>query len=111
MSERKSPPARLDPDNLAPVREFFASPIRHHSPELDAVLSVLRAGPIAGKYCLICVEPHRSWVIGRLSGERGVAPTIADNRIFTSIEDAERAIFKARWMAETGVSLDEEMLK
>ena len=102
--------SRIDPAQLGPVREFFSKPIGHHSPELDAILSLLRGGPVAGKYCLICTRPHREWVIGRLGGERNIPPTIEDNRVFHSIEDAERAIFRLRWLAETGVPLDEDRL-
>ena len=32
---------------------------------------------------------------------------IADNRVFLSIDDAERAVFKLRWQAETGQLPDE----
>jgi len=99
---------RIDPTRLDPVREFFANPIGRHGAELDAILSVLRAGPIAGKYCLICTRPHQEWRIGRLSGRRGEAPVIEDNRVFASIADAERAVFRLRWFAETGVPLDED---
>jgi len=101
-------PTRLDPTRLDPVREFFARPIGPHSAELDALLSLLRAGPVAGKHCLICTEPHRAWRIGRLSGVRNVPPALDDNRTFGSIEEAERAIFRLRWKAETGQDLGEE---
>ena len=102
--------SRIDASRLAPVREFFANPIGHHGPELDAILNVLRAGPVSGKLCLICTRPHQEWVIGRMSDTRGVAPIIEDNRVFLSIDDAERAIFKLRWQAETGRTLDEDLL-
>ncbi len=111
MSSRQPKPLRIDPTRLEPVREFLATPIGPHGAELDAILSVLRAGPVAGKYCLICVEPHRRWVIGRLSGVRGEAPRVADNRVFHNLEDAERAVFRLRWTAETGVALDEGLFE
>ncbi len=107
MQTSHSRPIRIDPTDLGPVREFLAHPIGHHSAALDAILSVLRSGPIGNKLCVICVEPHRAWVIGTLSDERGRAPIVTDNRVFRCIEDAERAIFKLRWSAETGVTLDE----
>jgi len=101
---------RIDPDRLAPLREFRANPIGRHGPELRAILSLLRSGDVAGKYCLICVEPHAEWVIGRLSGRRGVAPTLADNRVFRSIEEAEWAVFKLRWHEAFGRAVDEDAL-
>jgi hypothetical protein len=97
--------ARLD---LA--REFRAAPLGRHSGELYALLNVLRAGAVAGKYCLICVEPHRRWVIGRMSGQRGVAPAVSDNRIFERLEDAEWAVFKLRWAEVNGAPLDEDLI-
>ncbi len=95
----------IDPTNLAPVREFWARPIGHHSAELEAVLSILRAGPVAGKFCLIILEPHAAWTIGRISGIRGVAPAYGDAPVFNSIETAERHIFRLRWEAATGCAL------
>ncbi|HLZ08698.1 MAG TPA: hypothetical protein VKT80_08935, partial [Chloroflexota bacterium] len=76
------------------MREFRARPIGHHSAELTAMLSILRAGSVEGKYCLICTRPREEWVIARLSGVHGVAPVVEDNRVFHSIEEAEWAVFK-----------------
>jgi hypothetical protein len=103
-------PPRFDCAQLAPAREFRDNPIGHHSKALDGVLSVLRSGPVAGKFCLICVKPHCEWVIGRLSGICGVGPAVLDNRVFESIEAAEWEIFKLRWAAECGRPLDEDAL-
>jgi len=77
--------------------EFAACPIGHHSAALARTLSHLRAGQMKGKYCLICIRPHQEWVIGRLSGIRGMPPVVQDNRVFTSLEEAEWEIFKLRW--------------
>ncbi len=102
---------RIDPANLAPVREFWARPIGHHSADLEAVLSILRAGPVAGKYCLIILQPHAAWTIGRISGVRGIPPAYGTAPIFHSIEAAERHIFRLRWEAATGSALpDDEAL-
>lgn len=92
------------------VREFRACPIGHHSAELSRVLSHLRAGAMDGKYCIICIRPHANWVIGRLSGVRGEAPVVQDNRVFTSIEDAEWEIFKLRCRAAGLPPIDEAAL-
>jgi hypothetical protein len=102
----------IDPTNLAPVREFWALPIGHHSAELEAVLSILRAGPVAGKYCLIILKPHAAWTIGRISGIRGIPPAYADAPVFHSIAAAERCVFRLRWEAATGCALpsDEALL-
>jgi len=104
----RNAPTRIDPTQLEPVREFWARPIGHHSAALEAVLSVLRSAPVAGKHCLICVLPHREWGLGRLSGVRGIPPARIDGPRFTSIDDAERYIFRLRWEAETGCTLPDD---
>jgi hypothetical protein len=103
-------PPRIDPFRLAPVREFRARPIGHHSAELTAMLAILRAGDVRGKYCLVCIRPHAEWMIARLSGVRGIAPVVEDNRAFHSIEEAEWEVFKLRWAQECGAALDEDAL-
>lgn len=102
--------ARIDCTAMAPVREFRARPIGHHSPALTAMLSVLRAGDVAGKYCLVCVRPHAQWAIARLTGRRGEPPVVTENRVFDSIEAAEWAVFKLRWEQECSCRLDEDAL-
>jgi len=92
------------------VREFRACPIGHHSPALARILSHLRAGPMQGKYCLICIRPHREWVIARLSGVRGTAPVVQDNRVFSSVEEAEWEVFKLRWNDAGFPPIDESAL-
>jgi hypothetical protein len=92
------------------VREFRACPIGHHSPALARILSHLRAGQIQGKYCLICIRPHREWVIGQFSGVRGVPPKVQDNRVFTSLEEAEWEVFKLRWHNAGLPPIDESAL-
>jgi hypothetical protein len=94
---------RIDPQAHAYLAlEFRKNPIGHHSPALEQLLNVLRAGPVAGKYCLVCIVPFERWVLARLSGRRGVPPVILENHVFTSIEDAEWEIFKRRWRDATG---------
>jgi len=92
------------------AREFRADPLGRHSAELARLVSRLRAGAVADKFCLICTKPHAQWVIAQMSGHRGVPPRIADNRVFTSIRDAEWAVFKLRWLQVYGVAIDEDAL-
>jgi hypothetical protein len=110
VTPNRDDPPPIDAAGLALAREFRASPIGRHSPELSAVLSRFRGGDVAGKYCLICVKPHAEWVIGRLSGQRGVAPAVDGNRVFHSIEEAEWAVFKLRWREAYGAAIDEDAL-
>jgi hypothetical protein len=88
------------------VAEFNKTPIGHHSPALQRVLNVFRGEATAGKYVLICTKPHKEWVLGQLSGERGKPVKILKSEVFTSIEEAEREIFRRRWKKYTGRELD-----
>lgn len=88
------------------VAEFYETPIGHHSPALQRVLNVFRGEATAGKYVLICTKPHKEWVLGQLSGERGKPVKILKNEVFTSIEEAEREIFRRRWKKYTSSDLD-----
>lgn len=102
--------APADPDVLELARAFRADPLGRHGPALREQASRMRSGPVAGKFCLICVKPHAEWMIGRISGQRGVAPVIEGNQVFTSLADAEWAVFKLRWAQTHGVALDEDAL-
>ncbi|MBL7234115.1 hypothetical protein [Komagataeibacter oboediens] len=99
---------RIDPADLDPVREFRACPIGLHSPALEAMLNILRAGTMGGKYCIICLEPHRKWALGRLSGIRGVPPEVVPDVEYDDLEEAEWDVFRRRWEAETGTRLPPE---
>ncbi len=93
---------------LALAREFRADPFGAHSPGLIRLLNQFRSGPIEGKHCLVCTQPHAEWRLARLSGVRGAAPAIEHNRVFHSLAEAEWAVFKLRWEAAGGPPLDDE---
>lgn len=97
---------RIDPDRMDLVEEFLRAPFGHHSAELQRVLNVLRGGPLENKYVLVSTKPHREWVLGRLSGVRGVPVRLLDGNVFTSAEEAERAVFKLRWEEHTGRQIE-----
>ena len=88
------------------VDEFKKKPIGHHSPALQRVLNVFRGAPAQDKYVLICTKPHKEWVLGQLTGERGKPVRMLKNQVFTRIEDAEREVFRRRWKKYTGSDLD-----
>lgn len=96
----------IDPERTDLVEEFLRQPFGHHSGELQRVLNVLRGGPVKDRYVLICTKPHREWVLGQLSGVRGEPVRVLANRVFTSAEDAERAVFKLRWEQKTGRKIE-----
>jgi hypothetical protein len=96
---------RIDPvEDLAYAREFMAAPVGLHSPGLQRVLNVLRGEPLAGKYVLIEVTPHRQWQLARLTGQRG-RPVAALDTVFTDLATAEREVFRLRWKEHVGVEL------
>ena len=88
------------------VDEFRQQPFGPHSPDLQRVLNRMRGAPNAGKYCLICTKPFREWQLARLSGRRGVPATPIPGEIFTSLADAEWAVFRRRWRELTGEDLN-----
>lgn len=87
------------------VDEFQKKPIGHHSPALQRVLNVFRGEPTQDKYVLICTKPHKEWVLGQLTGERGKPVKILRNMVFESIEEAEKEVFRRRWKKYTGNDL------
>ena len=89
------------------VAAFNANPRGPHSPELQRLVNTLRFEPtMKGKYAVVCTKPHEEWTLAQLPGERGVPIRMHTDRVFTSLDDAERAIFKLRWEAHTGETLD-----
>lgn len=96
----------FDPGALHLAREFRARPIGRRSPELERLLTLMRGEPMAGKYCVICTRPHEQWVLARLSGIRGVPPTLMENHVYHAIEEAEWEVFKLRWQRLGGGDLD-----
>src|SRR5262249_61574990 len=51
----------IDPTRLDLAREFKRSPFGPHSPELQAVLNVLRGARHCQDLLLICTKPHAQW--------------------------------------------------
>ena len=96
----------IDPDKTHVAEEFLADPLGHHSPELQRVLWVMRGAPLEGKYALVCTKPYREWTLVRMSGERGTPPRLLRRQVYTSLKDAERAVFRLRWKAYTGRALN-----
>ncbi len=97
----------VDPKRRDLVAAFNANPRGPHSPELQRLANKLRFEPtMKGKYVVVCTKPHEEWTLAQLPGERGVPIRMHQDRVFTSLDDAERAIFKLRWEAHTSETLD-----
>lgn len=96
---------QVQPSEAHLAQEFRENPIGKHSPELQRILNVFRGEAMKDKYVLICLEPHKRWVLAQLTGVRGQNPKVHHNRVFTSIEEAEWHVFKLRWKKYTGKDL------
>ncbi len=96
---------KIDPSRSDLAREFKARPYGVHSPDLQAVLSLMRSDPPDGRHVLFCTKPHEEWVLARISGDPPRA-VMLDDATFTSLEEAEWAVFRMRWKALTGEELD-----
>jgi len=83
-------------------REFAGNPVGKHSPNLQLVLLYMRGAPVAGKYVLVAEEPHKSWVLGELTGRRGDPVVLHPEVRYTDLADAERDIYRRRWRALMG---------
>ena len=90
---------------VALAAEFLAGYGRRQSPGLQRLLWRFRGAPLAGKYALICTKPDREWRLIRLSGVRGEPLTPVPGKVFRSLAEAERAVFRLRWREATGREL------
>ena len=95
----------IDPGRLDLAREFERNPWGPHSAELQRILNVMRAAPLAGKHVILMSGPYRRWSVARLSGVRGEPVERIEGLSFDNPEDAERAVFRLRWEAHTGQAL------
>lgn len=97
---------KIDAERIDLVEEFKAKPFGPHSREVKRMLNRMRYGDMRNREVLVCVERHKVWVLGRLSGKRDTKIELDHNRRYTSLAMAEWEIFKRRWEAHTGRSLD-----
>lgn len=100
---------RVDPKRLDLAAEFMANPIGAHSAELQHILWLFRGAPPEGKHVLVCLEPHRKWMLAQMDGRPGKKLKLHPKQIFRSLEDAERAVFRLRWKHYTGRALPEKL--
>jgi hypothetical protein len=98
---------RIDPQRRDLVDAFNENPSGPHSPELQRLVNALRFElDITGKYVVVVTKPHEEWTLAQLPGTRDTPMIMHHDHVFTSLDDAERAIFKLRWEAATGETLD-----
>ena len=95
----------IDPSRTDLAREFMANPMGPHNAALQRIVTRMRDGEIPGRYALVVSVPYKEWVLAKISGQRGVDVTLVEDQVFTSLEDAERAVFRMRWEEITGEPL------
>lgn len=77
--------------------EFRDRERKEFSLELRRLLNRLRLVPLAGREVAVTVEPGVKWRLARLGPHRGDRLEFIDDRIFTSVKEAEFEVLKLRW--------------
>ena len=95
----------IDPSRTDLAREFMDNPMGPHSAALQRIVTRMRDSEAEGRYVLVTRIPYEEWGLAQLSGRRGVDLTLLEDHVFTSIEEAERAVFRMRWEQITGAPL------
>ncbi|PNG24893.1 branched-chain amino acid ABC transporter permease [Methylocella silvestris] len=78
------------------IEEHQRSPLGQHSEPLERLLLYFRRAPMADKYAIAVVEPFKAYRIVALSGHRGVAPRVVEDRIYGSQNEAYHGVFLRR---------------
>ncbi|MEQ8247790.1 MAG: hypothetical protein RID42_08905 [Alphaproteobacteria bacterium] len=91
----------VDPEGRL-IEEFRAKPIGFRSAELQRVLLKMQIDPRCPNYVLFCRTPHKEWLIGRMAARPGDPVVLEEDRVFSSVEEAEWEVFRRRWTLLTG---------
>jgi N,N-dimethylformamidase len=94
----------IDPSRTDLALEFKQRPFGPHSPELQAVLNVMRSSRHCQNLLLVCTRPHAEWMLAEKQPD-GLPPRLFPEQAFTSLEAAEWHAFRLRWQAVTGQAL------
>ncbi|MGE3875583.1 MAG: branched-chain amino acid ABC transporter permease, partial [Parvibaculaceae bacterium] len=78
------------------IEEHRKRPLGQHSEALERVLTYFRRAPLADKYAITVIEPFKSYRIVALSGTRGVAPRLVEDKTYGSPDEAYHALFLRR---------------
>ena len=78
------------------IAEHEYCPLGQHSEALERLLLYFRRAPLDDKYAIIAVEPFKAYRIVALSGHRGVAPRIVEEKTYPSQEAAYHGVFMRR---------------
>ncbi len=78
------------------IEEHRRGPLGQHSEALERLLLYFRRAPQSDKYAIIAVEPFKAYRIVALSGHRGVAPRLVEEKTYESQEAAYHGVFMRR---------------
>ncbi|MCO5161787.1 MAG: hypothetical protein M9939_11660 [Mesorhizobium sp.] len=104
-TDPKSAHYPIDPARLDLIEEFRRKPKGPHSAELLKVVHRMRWSGEGGRLGVTPVDPGRVWMLVELPAVRGGPIRRLPDYTFTSLEDAEWAVFKIRWEAITGCKI------
>jgi N,N-dimethylformamidase len=91
----------IDPSRIDLAQEFRARPYGEHSPDLQALLNLMRRPRDQPFHVLVATVGGERWTLALMHpGAKG--PPQLTNTVFTSLEEAEWHVFKLRWQALTG---------
>lgn len=94
---------QIDPSRLDLAREYRERPFGRHSPELQALLNVMRRAENCQDLILVSIDTNR-WVLGKRLPD-GKPPELDTSQVFDRLEDGEWEAFKRRWKALSGQDL------
>ncbi len=94
----------IDPRRLDLAAEFRARPFGRHSPELQALLDIMRRAENCQDLLLVSVVRGR-WVLGERQPD-GKPPRLFHAQVFESREAGEWAAFRRRWQTLAGRELE-----
>jgi hypothetical protein len=96
--------AAIDPRRLDLAAEFRACPFGRHSPELQALLDIMRRAENCQDLILVSIEAGK-WVLGERQPD-GKPPRLFEDQIFETRKAGEWAAFRRRWQALAGRELE-----
>ncbi len=85
---------RLVSDDV--IEEHRTRPLGQHSEALDRLLIYFRRQGQVDKYAILVKEEFKAYSIVGLSGHRGTAPRLVEDRSYASPEEAYHALFMRR---------------
>lgn len=78
------------------LEEHRANPLGQHSEALERLLLYFRRHPQPDKYAIEVIEPFKAYRIVALSGHRGVAPRVVEEKVYGSQGEAYHGVFLRR---------------